>query len=185
MLNESLTDLKSRLDQDGIVLTFTGPFSQEIIEVLGDSIKKHIKSDENIKKNTLNVFSVFIEQTQNINAYLSSKKFAHEGLGFLSSGLIIIGKTSENYFVYSGNMVIKEDAIALMSMIEEINGLDKEQLKAAYKSQMKRERSIPEGVPGGAGLGLLEMARKSSAPIEYTLVNRDERFDYIILKVIV
>jgi len=185
MLKESLTDLKSRLDKDGIVLTFAGPFSQEIIEVLGEAIKKHIMSDENIKKNTFNVFSIFIEQSQNIQTYLTSRKFAHEGLAFLSSGLIIIGKTNDYYFVYSGNMIAKEDGIALMSRIEEINRMDKEQLKAAYKHQMKQERHVVDGLPSGAGLGLLDMARKASGPIAYALVSRDERFDYIIMEVIV
>jgi hypothetical protein len=183
LLKESLTDLKSKLVENGILLTFTGPFSQEIIEVLGEAIKKHIMSDENIRSNTLNVFSVFIEQTQNIRNYLGSKGFENEQPELLNSGMVAIGKTGDSYFVSSGNLSRKEDAQALVERIEEINGMDKAQLKAAYKSQMKKTRIVVDGEPGGAGLGLLEIARKASAPIEYSIISRNDRFDYITINV--
>lgn len=183
MLNKSVSDLKSKLVENGFLLTFTGPFSQEIIEVLGEAIKKHIMSDENIKSNTLNVFSVFIEQTQNIRNYLGSKRFENEQPEFLNSGMVAIGKTGDRYFVSSGNLSRKEDAQALVARIEELNGMDKVQLKAAYKSQMKKTRIVVDGEPGGAGLGLLEVARKASAPIDYSLTARNERFDYITINV--
>ncbi len=183
MLKESLTDLKSKLVEHGILLTFSGPFSQEIIEVLGEAIQKHIMSDDNIKSNTLNVFSVFIEQTQNIRNYLGSKRFENELPGFLNSGMVTIGKAGDRYFVASGNMSKKEDARALADKIKELNGMDKGQLKAAYKSQLKKSRIVVDGEPCGAGLGLLEVARKASAPIECSIVSKNERYDYITINV--
>lgn len=183
MVKECLNDLKGKLDEHNIMLTFSGPFSQEIIEVLGEAIKNHLNFDVNIKNKTFNVFSVFIEQTQNIKNYLGSKRFANESREFLNSGLVIIGKDNEHYYVYSGNMIEKNDTQHFVARLEEINQMNKEQLKTAYKSQIKKAREIIEGVSGGAGLGLLEIAKKSAKAIEYTLINIDEQFDYISIQV--
>lgn len=183
LLNETLTTLKRTLDEHGILLTFSGPLSQEIIEVLGEAVKKHIISDESIKSNTLNIFSIFIEQTQNIKNYLARPKFANESQEFHNSGMLIIGKDSRNYFICSGNMSEKNDAKILADRVNEINAMDKEQKKAAYKTQLKQKRTLVDGEPGGAGLGLLEIARKASAPIEYSIINKNDRFDYIIFNV--
>lgn len=183
MLIEGLTDLKGKLVENGIILTFSGPFSQEVIEVLGEAIKKHILSNDSIKSNTLSVFSVFIELTQNIRNYLSSMRFEHEQSEFHNSGMVTIGKAGDRYFISSGNMCKSEDTRKLAARIEELNGMDKAQLKAAYKSQMKKQRSIVDGEPGGAGLGLLEIAKKASAAIEHAVVSRNERFDYIVISV--
>jgi hypothetical protein len=45
--------------------------------------------------------------------------------------------------------------------------LDKQQLKALYKEQLRRPRQ--EGASTGAGLGLIDVARKSSAPLQCSL----------------
>ncbi|MEN6349477.1 MAG: SiaB family protein kinase [Syntrophomonas sp.] len=183
MLKERLTGLKSKLDECDIFLTFSGPLTQEVIEMLGEAIKINIMSDTRIKSNTVSIFSVFIEQTQNVRNYLSSKCFEAESPEFHNSGMVVIGRADDRYFVCSGNMITKEDTRLLTTRIDELNSMDKGQLKAAYKSQMKKPREMVEGEPGGAGLGLLEIARKASAAIEYMIMPRDDIFDYIIINV--
>jgi hypothetical protein len=185
VLQERFNNFKRMLDQHNIILTFSGPFSQEIIEVLGEAIKKHIISDDTIKSSIFSVFSVFIEQTQNINNYLSSKRFEKESREFLNSGLIIIGAKNGHYIVYSGNMIEKNDAQELISRLEKVNRMDKDQLKEAYKSSIKKARKEGKDGSESTGLGLLEIARKSSGVIEYSLSSKNERFDYINMQVVI
>jgi hypothetical protein len=45
--------------------------------------------------------------------------------------------------------------------------MDKLELKAAYKEQLRKPRE--EGALSGAGLGLIDVARKSSQPLAATL----------------
>jgi hypothetical protein len=61
-------------------------------------------------------------------------------------------------------MVEIADAQLLASRIEPLNRMNKDELKAAYKEQLKKARG--SDCPS-AGLGLIDMARKASAPIEY------------------
>ena len=185
MLKDSFLELKAKLDENKILLTFAGAFSQEIIEDLGAAIQKFIQSDGTPKNNTYNVFSVYIEQTQNIRNYLSSRAEDSADDTVLNSGIVTIGRNEDRYFVYSGNMVEKLDAEALSGRIKQLNTMSKEDLKAAYKEQLKKSRSQDPATARNAGLGLIEISRKARLPIEYALTAYDDNYDFFTMKVIV
>lgn len=182
MLKNSFIDLKRKLDEYQILLTFTGPLSQEIIEDLGDAITKYMESKQNPKGSTFNIFSVFVEQTQNIKNYQTRNKSKVADESFNNSGFVCIGKTGNRYFVSSGNLVQTDDAPALSARIDALNQMSREELKAAYKQQIRMPRSMDDFTPG-AGLGLLDIARKSNEPIEYSFVEYNKELLYFILKV--
>lgn len=183
MLKEDFIELNQKLNENGILLSFVGPFSQEIIEELGEAIKNHMESESNNKNNIYNVFSVFIEQTQNIKNYLSTANLEEMKFQAMNSGIVTIGKTNENYFVYSGNYVKKCAAHKLAERIDELNRMGKEQLKQAYKEQKKKPKEQNQIDQNGAGLGLLEIARKATQAIEYALIDKSEQYDFFIMKV--
>lgn len=183
MLKEDFIDLNTKLNENGILLSFVGTFSQEIIEELGEAIKNHLQSETNNKSNTYNVFSVFIEQTQNIRNYLSATRTDHNDVTLVNSGIVTIGKNNDKYFVYSGNYVEKSAACKLAAKINELNSMDKEQLKLAYKEQKKKPRLNENDGPTGAGLGLIDMARKATEVIEYSLISKNDKHDFFIMKV--
>jgi hypothetical protein len=66
MFQESFLELKARMNENNILLTFAGTLSQEIIEDLGAAIKNYLINDQTPTSNTHSVFAVYIEQTQNI-----------------------------------------------------------------------------------------------------------------------
>ena len=57
--------------------------------------------------------------------------------------------------------------------------MDKAQLKAAYKTQLRQPRE--EGATSGAGLGLIDVARKSSLPLKASLSQIDENRAFLSL----
>lgn len=183
MLKEDFIDLNQKLNEKGILLSFVGPFSQEIIEELGEAIKKRIASENSNKSNIYNVFSVFIEQTQNIKNYMSFAEQENEDLALVNSAIVTIGKSNEKYFVYSGNYIRKCAAVKLAARIDELNLMNKDQLKQAYKEQKKKPLPRDINEAAGAGLGLIEMCRKSTEPIEYSLINKNDDYDFFIMKV--
>jgi hypothetical protein len=66
--------------------------------------------------------------------------------------------------------------------IEGIRNLSKEELKLLYR---ERRRQAPEPGSKGAGLGLIEMARKAGKPIDYSFAPIDEDSSFFSLKVVV
>ncbi|WZB74448.1 DUF6272 family protein [Achromobacter insuavis] len=54
-----------------------------------------------------------------------------------------------------------------MARIQQLAALDKAALKAEYKTQLHKPRT--PGVASGAGLGLIDIARRAGAPLEASL----------------
>ena len=61
-----------------------------------------------------------------------------------------------------------------------MNAMSAEQLRAFYQESL----SVAElSEKGGAGLGILDMARKSKMPLEYEFVPIDEHYSFFILAI--
>jgi hypothetical protein len=177
---QTLFDLRQMLSDQGILISFNGPFSHSIIEELGKAVKHYLETEDVRKSAMMDVFSVYIEATQNVRNYGARSDFDESIRTRVGSGIIVIGKEGEAYVVRSGNLVRAEDGALLMARLEELSGMDKAALKARYKEQMRRE--VPEG-GHGAGLGLIDMARKASAPLEYSLIPERDGYAFFSLGV--
>jgi hypothetical protein len=147
--------------RENVLLCFNGPFSHSIIEELGKALKAHLEGDRLAKSAIMDVFSVFIEQTQNVKNYTKGSGALPETA---RTGIVVIGKEGERYMVGSGNLVAAADIHPLVARIERLKGLDKPALKALYKDQL---RAAPVGP--GAGLGLISMARVATEPLRYVV----------------
>ncbi|MDF2569528.1 MAG: hypothetical protein K0R55_1132 [Sporomusa sp.] len=178
----NLLDLQKLLQNYGVLISFSGRFTQAIIEELGEAVKKYLETEAMSQNDTYNVFSVFIEQTQNIKNYSSQKSESPMGDRIANSAIVTIGKSEEGYFVSSGNLIDSKDIAVLVSKLNEIALHDKAGLKKLYKEQMKKEIS-----PGstGAGLGLIDMARRASKPLSHSVVSLDNQISFFTLKVYV
>lgn len=175
----NLLDLQRLLQNYGVLISFSGRFTQIIIEELGDAVKKYLETEATSQNDTYNVFSVFIEQTQNIRNYSFIKEGSLLGDRIANSGIVAIGKSEDGYFVSSGNLIECSDVPSLTSKLELILPLDKIGLKKLYKEQMKKELP-PEAT--SAGLGLIDMARRASKPLTYSVVKLDDKLSFFTLK---
>ena len=61
-----------------------------------------------------------------------------------------------------------------------VNNATLEELKDMYKKQIKEGRISEKG---GAGLGLIDIARKTEEPLEYQFLQLDQDSFFFILKV--
>lgn len=182
MAHKSLMEIQNFLKDNRILISFSGRFSQGIIQELGDAVKNHMEAEEMPKNDIFSVFGIFIEQTQNIRNYSSSKEGTKNYDKISDSGIVVIGRKNDMYYVCSGNLVENHDMDNLVQRIERLVSLDKNELKKLYKEEMKKEI-----VPGscGAGLGLIDMARKASKPIEYSVEKIDDEFSFFTINVLV
>lgn len=172
-----LTRLKDQFNEQGIMICFNGPFSHSIIEEIGTAVKRYLESQEVKKDAIMDVFAVYIEQTQNVKEYLARKGFP---LQLSNSAIITIAKKDDKYAITSGNIIDHHDTAELVDRIERINSLDKDGLKRLYKEQLRRK--IPPGSTG-AGVGLIDIARRASGKLSYVIDKIDDSFDFFILAV--
>ncbi len=176
----NLHALKETYSSEGILICFAGPFSHSIIEELGNAVKRYLEAEQMTKASLMDVFSVFIEQTQNVRNYAEQMAGAGNREMDFNSGIVVIGKNGDRYEVSSGNIVARTDIRDAVARLDTLKGLDKQGLKAAYKEQMRKEPR-----PGkGAGLGLIDMSRRTSQPLEYCITEIDGRYSFFSLKAI-
>jgi hypothetical protein len=179
----SLYNLYNDLKAKKILFCYSGPIDQAGIEGVGSTLRKNLQIEEASNATTISVFSIFVEQVQNILNYSAEKLGKSEYDDELKIGIFVIGHEEDgNYFIYCGNRVYNNDISILSNNIDLIKDLNKDELKALY-----RERRRMEPAPGskGAGLGLIEMARKAVKPLEYSFETIDDVFSFFSIRVIV
>lgn len=161
MQNIDLLHLREQFNAGQILLCFNGPISRSLIEEIGNALKNYLQAENATPSAVMDVFGVYIEITQNIRHYAQQRGYND----IESAATIVVARHSETqYAILAGNLVEPDDAQVLCARIQTLAGMDKAALKAAYKTQLRQPR---EGATrSGAGLGLLDMARKASCPIE-------------------
>ena len=171
-----LFSLRTHFNRNRILLCFNGPISRSLIEEIGNALRNYLQAENALPAAAMDVFSVYIEMTQNIRHYAQSR-----GYGDLeSAATVVVARDAEDrYLVQAGNLVEKADGDALLARVDELAAMDKAQLKAAYKTQLRQPRE--EGATSGAGLGLIDVARKSSLPLKASLSQIDENRAFLSL----
>jgi len=159
----NLFELKEQLRSDGVLITFSGSFSQGVVEELGTAVRKYLESFDSKTPPMMDVFSVYIEAAQNVRNYSERRLAAGGSPTDLESNIVAISRRAEQYTIYAGNLIDAGDVAELTAKLDRLAGMDKAALRVLYKEQMRKERPAT----GGAGLGLIEMARRASAPLRY------------------
>jgi len=175
--------LKLDSTHKGLIFSFNGFISEGILFALGDALKKKMSADETNAVTIKRVFSVFVEQAQNIIRY-SAETLAEKDLEInrISSGLITVGSDDGRFFVACGNVMRREDAKPLQARLEKIRDLDPAGIKAFYR---ERIMDTDEAGSKGASLGLIEIARRASEPIQFDFFDIDERTTFYCMKAFV
>lgn len=147
-----------------IMLCFNGPISRSLIEEIGNALRNYLNSQQTTPSAAMDVFAAYIEMTQNIRHYACLQGYDDES----ASATVAVAKNEQgHYLVSAGNLVERGDGERLVATIEALAHLDKLELKKAYKQQLRQPRETATG--SGAGLGLLDIARKSSEPMQASL----------------
>ncbi len=169
---------KSFMDGE-VLICFNGPFSHSIIEEIGVAVKRYLETETASRSAVSDVFAVFVELAQNMQSYTHRLKGGGEA--GLDAGTLAIGRHGEGYAVSAGNMVDQSDVGALSSRLEGLKAMDKPGLKALYKEKLH----APRPAEGGAGLGLIDVARRATRPLSWGFREIDDTYRFFSLSVII
>jgi len=182
----NILEYSKLLAEHNISIIYSGPLWAEGIDGLAEFLQKRLDMDKMSLSASQAVFSVFVEQMNNMLMYSAEKeRREHPETGTLetSNGIFVLGSQDKSYYVQTGN-VIKNNSVGLLKeRIDFLNTLDKQELRQFYKEQMKTENDNPES--RGAGLGLTEIARRATSKIEYEFIPYGEGLSYFTMYVTV
>lgn len=166
MLAQDFMTFHEASKRSGVILSFGGDISENVLFSLGEVLKLRMIQGDTDASVAKRVFSVFVEQAQNIIRYSADKmpqtKTATGGM--ISAGMIVVGVENGRFFVVCGNEVPRTEVAILRERLAYIAGLSSEDLKRFYREKLRQPPD--EGSLGGS-IGLIEIARRSSAPVEF------------------
>jgi hypothetical protein len=170
-------DLHHTMMSQNLILVYQGDFTQESTKSILAMAERHLDSSGEESSIKRKVFNVMVEALQNIVKHSDE---LIDGQIRSHAAIFLIGKEKNRYSIMSGNPIRKGNIDRLNKALEHINGLDKEGLKDLYKEIIKNT-TISE--KGGAGLGFVDMARKSGEKLEYSFPELNAEYNFFCLKV--
>jgi len=168
-------DLFTRVSHEDFEYVYRGDFShnisKKILSLAETNVQKTIDKSAIQKR----IYHIMVEGLQNIAMHQDELK----GAELVNSGIFAIQKRGSEYYVTTGNLIMKGNIEALKRKLETINSLEKDELNK-YHKEMLRSGGISD--KGGAGLGLIEMARKSGKKLLYDFRPINDEFAYFYLQ---
>ena len=148
--------------------------NQEITNVFSEMAEAGMDSEHETTKKR--VYHVMVECLQNICKHADEKEFTEDiGRG---KGILLVGNDSEQYSITTGNIISNENISGLAEMLDRINAMNPDEIKKTYK-QMIRDARLSD--KGGAGLGFIDMVKKTGNPIEYLVHQIDDEKSFLVI----
>lgn len=168
--------------QNKVIVVYQGEVTHQITKAFSslakEAMNRHGKDTFGVKKI---VYHIMVECLQNIFKYADDPdtgKPLETGVG-----VFVVERTGNEYSITTGNAVANTKVEHLKNLINNVNSLDKDSLNALYDKTMM-EGSISED--GGAGLGFIDIARKTGQKLvcHFESVNEHTSFFLLRMKVI-
>ncbi|MFY8149069.1 MAG: biofilm regulation protein kinase SiaB [Prochlorococcaceae cyanobacterium] len=177
---QNLLSLSNFFSGERVFICFNGPISRTLIGEIGLALKNYIESTQAHQPIAMDVFSVYVEVSQNIRHYTTAREYNEID----STATVVIADAGNSHFAVSaGNVVERSDGEALMERIRQLASLDAAELKALYKKQLREPR--PTDCATGAGLGLIQIARTASRPLEARLDPLDDGRAFFSIRAVI
>ena len=168
----------------GVLFFYAGTFTPAVVSTAGDALRQRLDEAGASGPVKRKLFSTFVEMAQNILHYAATPAAHGDGSADGKHGAIAVGRGGpENaearaadakaaggeFWIVCSNPVDQAYVSRITEKLEAVRAMSLEEIKKSYKAQLHNtEHSAEDSVSRGAGLGLLTMARDSTAPLEYS-----------------
>ncbi len=169
--------LISLMQNDNFDYIYRGLFTKSITEnILNLSEAKLHIADENTSVINKHVYLVMVECLQNITRH--QERPTEKNIE--DTALFMIQQKNDRYLITTGNLISNSNISKLKEDLDKVNGLDVTELKSYYKHMLKTGIISHKG---GAGLGLISMARKSRSKLSYAFSEVNNQLSYFYFRV--
>ncbi|MBF0624896.1 MAG: hypothetical protein HQL82_08820 [Magnetococcales bacterium] len=179
MLARDQLTFRNQIRNQNLLFYYCGFMSEGVLTGVGDALKRKLALDGTDIKTQRGIFSIFVEQMQNVIRYSNEREPLDDGNNSLSYGTLAIGREGRSFFILCANQVRREDVPRIEGSLKRLRTMDPVSLKSLYKETLRGD--VPE-YSKGAGVGFIDIARRASRPIEYDFADMDEQHAYFCLK---
>ena len=166
------------LSVDKALYSYLGKFDIRATDQLIAEVEVFFEMENYPNKLRRKAFHVAVEIAQNLHKYLSIK---NQALVY-STGLFMLHGDKQRVVITSGNYVLQSEIQSIKSRIKLINSLTNDELVYFYRGLLDLGK-IDE--KGGAGLGFVDIAKKSGSKIDFEFRDLDNEYSFYIFKIII
>ena len=159
-----------------IRLVYEGKITHQITKAFITLAEAQMAVDQEAARVQRIIFHVMVECLQNISRHADDHE-SGENI-YSGKGIFMISKNSDTYCITTGNAILNDKIPALKKMIDQVNELDKPLLKDFYIKQMREGRLSEKG---GAGLGFIDIRRKTGTKLEYHFLPISDNISFFML----
>ena len=177
---KSVSTIYDEMVHNGFSMVYLGEFSAEITGMFTAMTENNLSKQGDEKSVKKRGFHVMVEVLQNLNKHSDELKSEDPSKDQSGNGLFIVGRIEDTYYIITSNKVSKERRDLLESAIKQVNSATHDELKQMYLKQIKEGQLSSKG---GAGLGLIDIARKTGKRLNYQFIELDSEYYFFILQV--
>jgi len=177
MSANQLLDFYKNLQRDNLSFIYNGRFSDAITEKLIQLSEFNIKNTEEVSKLRKKVSFIMMESFQNIVRH-GVNGTQDEALPQYPSTFLVRNK-DKAFYITSVNIIDNKEIGSLKKKLDRVNTLSKDELKLLFNKVLTSEKFSEKG---GAGLGLIEMVRRTGEPIDYEFKEVDDDKSYCFMR---
>lgn len=124
---------------------------------------------------------VMVECFQNVCRHAEDAKISlSKDIKKYGSGILMVSETDKKFTVLTGNIIHNEKVKGLELFLTELNEMNQEQVKSLYKEKIKESRLSDKG---GAGLGFIDIVKKTGNKIRFKFEKIDENTSFFIQEI--
>jgi hypothetical protein len=182
-LNDSflnaVMEFHKTMRENDISLVYEGEITHSITKAFTSLTEKKMTDEEESGITQRKVFHVMVECLQNISKHAENGNDSYSTDG---RGIFMVHKTEELYKITTGNLIADENVENLKRSLDLINSLNKDELTELYKKQIKEGQLSDKK---GAGLGFIDIARKTGSKLEFSFKSVKNNISFFILTTII
>jgi hypothetical protein len=168
---ELINRIREKINKERLMFVYRGVVTNENSSSLLMLLEKEMESSEFGFVGRKRLFMFVLESLQNVTRHSDRNQYAE-------MSLVVYSKTEYGYTVTTGNVIETQRIEALKDKLDEINNLEAGEIRSVYREMLSHAEFSNKG---GAGLGLIEMAKKTGNKLDYDFISLDDRLSYFIL----
>lgn len=134
-------------------------------------LEKEMESSDFSIAGRKRLFMFVLESLQNVSRHAGRDDYA-------GMSVVAYSKTDNGYSVATGNVIRAESVPELRTRLRQINRLDPAHIRDMYRKMLNNAEFSNKG---GAGLGLIEMAKKTGNRLDYDFIKMNDKYYYYVL----
>lgn len=166
-------DLFKQFEKYTLTYVYRGVFDPSLTDNILALAETNMNLIGEASKTQKKVYFVMVESLQNITR--------HQDVGQKkdNQAFFVVQNKDGKYGMASGNVIENTNIPSLQEKLDKVNSLDADALKAYYKDVLENTGLSDKG---GAGLGLIEIARRSGSKLLYNFKELDSKLSYFYFK---